>query len=112
VEPSLEFMSLFPCQEGRESGTLGGEKDGHMNKEKLYVTVTLFFSHSTLLFHSTMFPYHFTSFSPCCLLMLPLSLTRLNSFSHEPSFLVLLPLVCAHFCYLFKNVVTAYISLT
>jgi hypothetical protein len=48
------------------------------------VTVTLFFSHSMLLFHSTMLPYHITSFSltsfpPCCLHMPPLSLTHLDS---------------------------------
>jgi hypothetical protein len=44
--------------------------------------------------------------------MLPLSLTRPDSPSHEPSFPVLLPLVRAHLSYLFKNVVTACISLT
>jgi hypothetical protein len=57
------------------------------------VTITLFISHSTLLFHSTTLLYHFTdfsltSFSPCCLLMLLLSLTHPDSLSHEPSFLV------------------------
>jgi hypothetical protein len=35
--------------------------------------------------------------------MLPLSLTCLDSLSHEPSFLVLLPLVRAHLPYLFKE---------
>jgi hypothetical protein len=72
---------------------------------------------STLLFHSTMFPYHpidssHNPFPPCCILMPPLSVTHLDSRSHEPSFPVLLPLVRARFSYLFKNVVTACISLT
>jgi hypothetical protein len=53
-----------------------------------------------------------TSFPPCCILMLPLSPTCLDSLSHEPSFPVLLPLVRAHFSCLLKNIVTACISLT
>jgi hypothetical protein len=76
------------------------------------VTVTLFFSRRTLLFHSTMLLYHpvffsLTSLSPCCFLMSLLSLTCFDSFSHEPSFLVLLPLIHARSLYLFKNIVTA-----
>jgi hypothetical protein len=77
----------------------------------------ILFSHM-LLFHFTTFPYHFidsslTSFSPCCFLMLLLSLTHLDSFSHHESSLpVLLPLVRARFSHLFKNVVTTCISLT
>jgi len=81
------------------------------------VTVTLFFSHNMLPFHSITLPCHFpnyslTSFSLHCFLMLPLSLTRLDSLSHEPSFPVLLPLVRAPSLYLFKSVVTGCISLT
>jgi hypothetical protein len=56
-----------------------------------------------LLFHSTSFSL--TSFT----LLFPhdlLSLTRLDSLSHEPSFFVPLRLVRAHFSYLFKNVPT------
>jgi len=44
--------------------------------------------------------------------MHPLSLTRTDSLSHEPSFYVLLLLVRASSLYLFKNVVTGCISLT
>jgi len=64
-----------------------------------------------------MLVYHFVSLSPTsiphrCFLMFPLSLTHSDYASHEPSFLELLPLVRAHFPYLFKIVVTACISLT
>jgi len=53
-----------------------------------------------LLFHSTSFSL--TLLFPHALL----SLTHFDSHSHEPSFSVLLPLVRAHFSYLFKNVAT------
>jgi hypothetical protein len=60
--------------------------------EAVCVTVTLFFSHNTLLFHSTMLPYHFTDFSPtslspCHFLMFLLSLTHSDSFPMNLPFL-------------------------
>jgi len=75
-----------------------------------FLTVRFFFHFAMLLYHFTSLSP--TSLSPCCSLMPPLSLTHFDSFSHEPSFLVLLPLVRAHYLYLFKNIVTACISLT
>jgi hypothetical protein len=80
------------------------------------------YSHPTLLSQNAPLPFHYFSISLYSVdtyflftLLHPhvlLSLTRSDYASHEPSFLVLLPLVCAHFLYLFKIIVTACISLT
>jgi hypothetical protein len=60
-----------------------------------------------------MLPYHYASFS--LTLLIPhasLSLTHIDSLSHEPSSYILPSLVRAPSPYLFKNVLTGCISLT
>jgi hypothetical protein len=48
--------------------------------------IGLCYSHPILFSHCASLPFRYTSLSPCCLLMLPLSLTHPDSSSHEPSF--------------------------
>jgi hypothetical protein len=85
---------------------------GHVNLPFNEEPDGMCYSHPILFSHYASSPFCYASLSPCCFLMLSLSLTHPDSSSHEPSFLVLQLLVRAYFFSLFKNVVTACISLT
>jgi len=88
------------------------EMGDYLDTAYCYSHPILFSQYTSLPSHYASISHHPTSPSPCWPLMLSLSLTHLDSLPHEPSFLVPLPLVRAHFLYLFKTVVTGCISLT
>jgi hypothetical protein len=114
----LQLCKAHTCSHCQTIIYLGPENSGYNHRLSFCADGTKQVSKNKLLqspysFLTVRFPsIPLTSFSPSRFLMLLLSLTHLDSFFHEPSSSVLLPLVRAHFSYLFKNVVTACISLT